>query len=183
MRFKAIIFTLSFFAISSVYAQRYHGVNTAQFESTGSQETTTLSSQQWICLYNHQTNLMEMYTKMASFGQNASAAEKAILRDAFMYEANQLMRIEVNMSALGINGMTSLEMPEASLPAKVFFNERKVNLQIQVKNLRFNSETLEMEISAETSLRDFGLSTLSEHHTQFSDQIRLTIEPAVLNKR
>ena len=183
MRFKAIIFTLSFFTISSVYAQRYHGVNTAQIESTGSTQTTVLTSRQWVCAYNHQGNMLEMYAKMAGFGQNVSPVEKAILRDDFIYEANQVIRVEVDLSPLSIAGLTSFETPDVSLPGKIFFNERKVNLQIQAKNLRFNGETLEMEISMETSLKDFGLSTLKEHHTQFSDQIKLTIEPAVLKKR
>lgn len=184
MKIRAsFFFILLAFAFLPLRAQLYHGLNTAEIESTGTQKTTNLSSPQWVCEFDMGNQILEMKAKLAAFGFTADANGKDILNNVFFVDANPLIRVDVNFSQLALQNGTTREELSVSLPVEIRFNEQQVRTQANITQFRQNPKSIQMNLDIPLNLQDMGLSATGTHTASFSNSFVLKVSNLEIKAR
>lgn len=184
MKIRASFFLLILgFAYLPLSAQLYHGVNTAAITSSGTQKSTNLNSQQWICEFNLNQPVLEMKAKMASFGFTANAEGNAVLKEVFYIDANALIQINVDFSQLGLQSGSSREEGNVNLPVEIRFNERQIRTQAKISQFRQNAQGIQMNLDIPLNLQEFGLAVNAKQAASFSDNFVLQVNQLNMKAR
>lgn len=164
--------------VSTLQAQMFADPNPATLSSQGSQKATAFQVPQMVGRFQADQQTLELMTKTASMAAQASQSNQQLFDAIFQPQANPLLVIEADLSALTLSDTYQT----ATIPVSVNWNDQKVQTSAQIK-IRQTAQAAEFDFSMALPLSSVNLPLPAGYSDRFSDMITITMDQAALSKR
>jgi len=177
--FCLLLLAISFCWI--VNAQTFAGKHSLLLSATGSVAQTDLLSNQTVSSFDAASGKWEILTKTQVFTLNATTPQMQVLDDIFMWQANRLMKIELNLQNAGLNFSAPFSSQVVSVPMTINYNQ-KTYVGTASLTLSYNTTHLTGNINAVFPLSGLTLSAAT-HSDIFANNVNLSSTNFSLAKR
>jgi hypothetical protein len=175
---KLFFLLVSLLSVSSLWAQQYAGPNAAVLRSAGTQQSTEFEISQMVGRFEAGDQQLELMAKTGAMALQASPANQQLFEEIFQPQANRLLVIKADLSALTLSSTPQ----KASVPVEVQWNDQSVQTTVAMEvSLKAQSFTFDLDLTLPLSA--VKLTVPGPHKGQFSDQITLSMEGATLEVR
>lgn len=168
----------SFLFFSTLQAQMFSDPNPATLTSQGSQQTTSFEISQMVGRFQADQQTLELMAKTGSMASQASQTDQQLFQAVFQPQANPLLQIEADLSALTL----SASFQSATVPVSISWNDQQVQTTAQIK-IRQTAQATEFDFTLDLPLSAVNLPLPNGYADRFSDLITVSMSQASLSKR
>ena len=175
---KLFFLLVSLLSFSSLWAQQYAGPNPAVLRSTGTQQSTEFEISQMVGRFEAGDQQLELMAKTGAMALQASPANQQLFEEIFQPQANRLLVIKADLSALTLSSTPQY----ASVPVEVQWNDQSVQTNVTME-VSLKAQSLTFDLDLTLPLSAVQLAVPATHKSQFSDELTISMDDASLMVR
>lgn len=154
-------------------AQIYSGPVAITLSSEGTSAQTTVTSSAWVARFTPSTGQLSLMVKTPVLGLDQDPAVQQRLQTVLLTDANPLMVINIDLSALAISPDVLASHDTQSFPALIQFNGTRHEQTVDI-SLMTQKDGLTLDLDAVLSLQAFGLPLPEAEASAFADLFQLS---------